>query len=103
MTIKYELFYCMTGGFGSHYNSAGTFEYMGKTEEECEKEALEEAYNLAVENYQGYEGCNGLRSETQVEQEDFIEEGITEYTRDDVQERYTEEIEGWIGYKVEKR
>lgn len=58
-------------------------------------EALEEAYALAVEEYQSYEGCHGIMSWDDC-REDLIDSGF-DYDDD----RYQEELESWLSYYVE--
>jgi hypothetical protein len=95
----YNLYVGLSGGFGgAHYY--GTFEFEDK------KEAEEEAYNLAVEEYQSYEGYHGLPSYSDImddfmEEEGMIDEGeLSESDREDIDETYTEEVESWIAYFV---
>lgn len=89
---KYDLYTGMGGGFGgARYN--GTYEYSS------EEEALQDAYNLAVEEYQSYEGSHGILS-----WEDCREDLIDSYDEipddEDVDLYYTEQVEGWIVYYV---
>lgn len=58
-------------------------------------EALEDAYALAVEEYQSYEGCHGIMSWDDC-REDLIDSGF-DYDDD----RYQEELESWLSYYVE--
>lgn len=58
-------------------------------------EALEDAYNLSVEEYQSYEGCHGIMS-----WEDLEESGF-DYDDEAVDDRYQEELESWLSYYVE--
>ena len=98
----FKLYVGLSGGFGgaTYY---GTYEY------DTEAEALKEAYNLAIEHYQSYEGCHGIMS-----WEDCREELIDSYygendddehpylpSDEDVDMYYTEEMEGWLSYYVE--
>lgn len=53
--MKYKIYAGLSGGFGG-----ATYQ---KTEDYSSMdEALEDAYNLAVEEYQSYEGCHGIMS-----------------------------------------
>lgn len=94
---RYHLYAGLGGGFGgAHYDRT--------VEAENIDEAYKFAYELAVEEYQSYEGCHGIMSwddcyEDAIES-DFIDEKtmaedeITDYVND----MYQEEIEGWIEY-----
>ena len=82
----------MGGGFGgARYN--GTYEYGS------EEEALQDAYNLAVEEYQSFEGCHGILSWEEC-REDLIESFGEIPDDEDVDLHYTEQVEGWIVYYV---
>lgn len=53
--MKYKIYAGLSGGFGG-----ATYQ---KTEDYSSMdEALEDAYALAVEEYQSYEGCHGIMS-----------------------------------------
>ena len=62
-------------------------------------EALEDAYNLSVEEYQSYEGCHGIMSWEDC-REDLEESGF-DYDDEAVDDRYQEELESWLSYYVE--
>lgn len=91
--LKYDLYTGMGGSMGgARYN--GTYEYS------CEADALKDAYNLAVEEYQSYEGCHGILSWKECK-EDLIESfGEAEVTDEDADMAYQEQIDGWIVYYV---
>ena len=77
---------------GAKYN--GTYEY------NSEVDALKDAYNLAVEEYQSYEGCHGILSWEECK-EDLIDSfGADEVTDEDVDMHYQDQIDGWIVYYV---
>lgn len=87
--LKYDLY---TGIGGARYN--GTYEYTS------EAEALKDAYNLAFEEYQSYEGYHGILSWEECK-EDLIESfGEDEVTDEDVDMHYQEQIDSWIVYYV---
>ena len=89
--------YCGMGGSfgGARYN--GTYEYASINE------ATDDAYRMAEEEYQSYEGCHGIMSPAEVE-EDLRDSGFidNEMTDDEVADmidyHYREEIESWISY-----
>lgn len=89
--------YCGMGGSmgGARYN--GTYEYAGI------EEALYDAYRMAEEEYQSYEGHHGIMSPEDVEEDlresGFIGDDMTENEIEDaVDTRYLEEVESWIEY-----
>ena len=89
--------YCgMSGSFGgASYN--GTYEYANIDE------ATEDAYRMAEEEYQSYEGCHGIMSLEDVE-EDLRDSGLISDDMSDseaedmIAYHYLEEIESWICY-----
>ena len=83
--------YCgMGGSFGGvRYN--GTYEYANIDE------ATEDAYRMAEEEYQSYEGCHGIMS-WQDCYEDLRDSFGEEPDEEDVDIHYREAIEGWISY-----
>lgn len=95
--MKYAIFAGLSGGFGG-----ATFQYVDEFDNE--DEALKVAYDKAVavyESYEGYESYHGL----------LDWEGVRDNLRrlfgeepgeDDVRERYLEEVESWIDYRVEE-
>lgn len=104
---KYKLFAGLGGGFGgAHFIKVEEFD----TPEEADKYA----YDLAVEEYEGYGGSHGLLDRDAVRNEMIfeyygideseIEDGFDydEIDEETLQNRYTEEIEGWIEWRAEK-
>lgn len=90
--MKYKIYAGLSGGFGG-----ATYQM---TEDYASKdEAMQEAYELAVEQYQSYEGCHGILSWEDCKQ-DLIDSGFEHYD-EAVDEHYSEEIEAWIDYWVE--
>ena len=94
---RFHLYAGLGGGFGGAH-------YCETIEAEDIDEAREFAYQLAIEEYQSYEGCHGILSwaecyEDAVESGFIDEESMTEdEIHDYIDERYQEEIEGWIEY-----
>ena len=89
--------YCGMGGSmgGARYN--GTYEYADIDE------ATADAYRMAEEEYQSYEGCHGIMSPTDVEEDlrdsGFIDDDMTDdEVADMIDYHYREEIESWISY-----
>ena len=89
--------YCgMSGSMGgARYN--GTYEYNNIDE------AVRDAYRMAEEEYQSYEGCHGIMSPEDVEEDlrnsGFIDDDMTDAEVEDmVASYYLEEIESWISY-----
>ena len=90
----FKIYAGLGGGFGgATYH--GTYEY------DNIDEACHEAYCLAEEEYQSYEGCHGIMSLEDVEQDlrdsGFIDGDMTDAEVEDcVADHYLEEIESWI-------
>ena len=86
-------------GCGCGYNE----EYM---EFDSEQEANEAAYQLALEDYESYEGLHGIRSMREIAEEDF-EVDFDELNYDtamyiDIETTYLEEREGCLSYSAEE-
>ena len=92
--MKYAIFAGLNGSFGG-----ATFQYVDDFN--SEEEALNTAYDKAVEVYESYEGCHGLMDLEDV-RNDLRESFGEEPGEDDVRERYIEEIANWIDYRVEE-
>ena len=91
--------YCGMGGSfgGARYN--GTYEYANIDE------ATADAYRMAEEEYQSYEGCHGILSyadcEEDLQDSGFIDGDMSDDEIEDmVYSHYREEIESWISYYV---
>lgn len=98
---RFHLYAGLGGGFGGAH-------YCETVEAENIDEAYEFAYELAVEEYQSYEGLHGILSWAEC-YEDAMESGfIGEDTMTEneiatyVDDMYQEEIEGWIEYYAVK-
>lgn len=83
---EYNIYAGLGGGFGgARYQYTGLFN--------SEEEALEEAYAVACEEYESYEGTGGLMT-----YEDALEEAEgNESTADEILEQEKDE---WISYKA---
>lgn len=90
---KYKIYAGLGGGFGGA-NYQGTHEFA------TENEACNYAYNLAVEEYQSYEGCHGILSWDDCREDLLDFDPDIEIDDGDVFCRYQEEIEAWIQYYV---
>ena len=90
--MKYKIYAGLGGGFGGATYQA-TEDYASMDE------ALADAYNLAVEEYQSYEGMYGIMSWEDC-REDLEESGF-DYDDETVDNRYQEELESWLSYYVE--
>lgn len=94
----FKIYAGMGGSFGgAQYH--GTYEYNDIDE------AYRDAYRMAEEEYQSYEGCHGIMSFEDVEKDlrdsGFIGDDMTDAEVEDmVASRYLEEIESWIAYYV---
>ena len=90
--MKFKIYAGLSGGFGgATYQMTEDYASMD--------EALEDAYNLAVEEYQSYEGMHGIMSWEDC-REDLEESGF-DYDDESVDSRYQEELESWLSYYVE--
>lgn len=87
---KFEIFAGLSGGFGGA-QSHGIYEY------ENEAEAVKDAYQLAVEDYESYGGSHGLM-DWDMCKEDLIESFGEDVTDEDVSMHYQEEMESWLSY-----
>lgn len=102
---KYNIYAGMGGGFGGPT-------YQDTDEFESEQAANEYARELAIEDYNSYEGYHGIRSWFEcatdylmdnglIEDEDEVENyEFSEEEREDIDDIYTEEVEGWIVYEA---
>ena len=94
---KFKIFAGMGGGFGGP-------EYHMTEDYPSRDAAMKDAFDLAVEEYESYEGLHGILSWDDVYQElidedyiDTIDDAEVERMVDDA---YQEEIEGWITYNA---
>ena len=89
----------MGGSFGgAQYH--GTYEYTNI------EEATQDAYLKAEEEYQSYEGCHGIMSPSDIEEDlrdsGFIDDDMTDdEVADMIDYYYREEVESWISYYVQ--
>ena len=88
----YKIYAGLGGGFGGA-------EYKGTFEFKTEEEAMQEAYECAIDDYESYAGYHGILDWEECKQ-DCIDSG---WGDDDatVNDRYQEEIESWINYYVD--
>ena len=88
---KFEMRYALSGGFGGVEN---------KEWEDSDAETLEEAekdaYQMACEEYDGYDGLHGLRTTEEIMEEDGVD-------GDEAQETWIEEREGWLDYEAREK
>ena len=87
---KYNLYAGLSGGFGGAT-------YVGTYEFDNIEEATNEAYLLACEVYESYEGCHGILSWEECEAE-LLENGEDFVDEEDVNLYYMEEKESWLSY-----
>lgn len=89
----YKIYAGLGGGFGGAHHVA--------TEQfESESAAMQYAYDCAVEEYQSYEGLHGIVSFGDIceNPEDY---GLDEdFSDEDAESIYNEEVESWIVYYV---
>lgn len=85
---KFEIRYGLGGGFGGCESNDWE-----EIEAENEERATDEAYTAACEEYDRYDGMHGLRSVSQIMEEEDVNES-------DAEEIWTEERESWLDYEV---
>ena len=86
--MKYNIYAGLGGGFGGPL-------YQGTGEFDDDDSAIDYAYEMAVEEYQSYEGYHGILDWDDVaEQEELDPEEDETF----VDAAYHEEIESWIEY-----
>ena len=101
--MGYHIYAGMSGGFGGA-------NYRGYYDVEDQAEAESYAREIAIEEYQSYEGHLGILSEYECAQELYgdvdgeVPEWVWESTiaQEEIQDMYMEEIENWIDYYVEE-
>lgn len=89
MEVKYQIKYGLGGGM----NTFESCEWEDVEWCSTEKEAQEEAYIMACEDYQSYEGLYGLRDIGQIMEEDEVNE-------EEAIEIYNIERDSWLVYDV---
>lgn len=85
---KFNIYAGLGGSFGgASYQGTGDFKSL--------VDAENEAYQLAVEEYESYSGCHGLLSWG-----DVADENGLDYNEDsaEIDELYIEEMESWLDY-----
>ena len=91
----FEIYAGLSGGFGGA-------NYIKTEEYNSFEEAEEDARNLAIEDYQSYEGCHGITSKEDI-WNNLADYGLDENATDEeIEVVYNEEIESWIDYKVKE-
>ena len=102
--MGYRIYAGMGGGFGGA-------NYVGWLDTDDKEEAESYAREIAIEEYQSYEGYHGILSEYECAQELYGEGGpgdVPEWVWDshtaqeEIHDMYIEEIENWIDYYVEE-
>lgn len=94
--MKYKIYAGLGGSFGG-----ATYQY---TEDfDTEEEALDVAYDFAVQEYESYEGLYGLPSWEDARDELSKAYGPDEEpSEDDIREVYLDHRDNWLDYKVER-
>ena len=88
MSFLFNIYAGLGGSFGgATYRGTGEFKSYADAENE--------AYELAVEEYQSYEGYHGILS-----WHDVADENVLDYNEDsaEIDELYVEEMESWLDY-----
>ena len=85
---KYNIYAGLGGSFGgATYRGTGDFKSLADAEEE--------AYQLAVEEYESYDGYHGLLSWSDVADENELNDAEDSA---EIDELYIEEMESWLDY-----
>lgn len=93
---KFKIYAGLSGGFGGA-NFCGVYDC--KDEHEAEEIAREEA----MQEYESYGGCHGLYTWDSMRQEIADNEydgDIEQVDPEDVDIAMTEEVEGWLSYRI---
>ena len=95
---KFAIFAGLGGSFGGAVFQ-GVYEYDDATTAEAD------AYRMAEEEYQSYEGCHGIMSwedcYEDAKESGWIDEASTQNEIEDcVDNHYLEEMESWLSYYV---
>lgn len=92
---EFNIYVGLEGGFGGS-------RYYSTILADNKEEAVEYAYQLAREEYEMYEGSPGLMTwEDCAEELGFdCDDELTDKDEETISERYNEEVESWITYKV---
>lgn len=86
--MKYNIYAGLGGGFGGAT-------YQGTGEFNDEDSAAQYAYEIALEEYQSYEGFHGILDWYDVAEQEELD---PEEDGEAIDEAYQEEIESWIEY-----
>lgn len=86
--MLFEIYAGLSGGFGGA-------KYVETIEFPSYEEAEDYALELAIEEYQGYEGLHGIRSISEIMEDEGLDE-------DDAELEYLEERDSWLDYYVEE-
>lgn len=95
MLKEYNIYAGLGGGFGGA-------KYQYTSVYESEEEALEEAHQLAVEEYGSYEGMHGLLTydEAETEARNLYPDGDEEDIENCISHLFDEDVDNWIKYYV---
>lgn len=91
--MVYNIYAGLGGGFGGA-------EFYSSEDFSSEEDAVEYARDVAIQEYQSYEGCHGIYGLQDI-QEEYQDFGLDkDFTDEELEEVYLEEIESWIEYYV---
>lgn len=89
----YNIYAGLGGGFGGA-------EFYSSEDFSSEEDAVEYARDVAIQEYQSYEGYHGIYGLRDI-QEEYQDFGLDDdFTNEELEEVYLEEIESWIEYYV---
>lgn len=85
---QYNLYAGLSGGFGdASYQGTGWFD--------SEEEATQEAYYMAISEFESYEGLHGLRTMEDIADEENLD---IDSDYEEIQEIYIQERDSWLDY-----
>lgn len=92
--MVYNIYAELGGGFGGA-------EFYSSEDFSSEEDAVEYARDVAIQEYQSYEGCHGIYGLQDI-REEYQDFGLDDdFTNEELEEVYLEEIESCIEYYVE--
>ena len=84
-------------GFSSRFGGA---EFHTSEDFSSGADAVEYARDIAIQEYQSYEGCHGIYRLQDI-QEEYQDFGLDDdFTEEELEKGYLEEIEPWVEYCV---
>ena len=83
-------------GFSSRFGGA---EFYAQEDFPSEADAVEYARDIAIQEYQNYEGCHDIYGLQNI-QEEYQVSSFDDFTKEELEKGYLKEIEPWVEYCV---